>query len=110
MTDTKNTDIFEALNRLDLIPADPVPTFDERKDTTMKESKPNHRPPKVRIIDQTALDRDFFTVYEVADLLGFHWQTVRKMIKSGELPAKKYGREWRIRKADLEAFTKPMQN
>lgn len=72
----------------------------------MKNSKPNHRPPKVRSIDGAALDRDFFTVYEVADLLGFHWQTIRRMIKSGELPAKKYGREWRIRKADLEIFTK----
>lgn len=76
----------------------------------MNEKKPNHRPPKARHIDSTALDRDFFTIYEVADLLGFHWQTIRKMIKSGELPAKKYGASWRIRKADLEAFTSPKQN
>ena len=73
----------------------------------MNEQKPNHRPPKARQIDQEALNRDFFTVYEVADLLGFHWQTVLRMIRSGELPAKKYGRQWRIKKADLEAFTTP---
>lgn len=73
----------------------------------MTEKRPNHRPPKARSIDGEALDRDFFTVYEVADLLGFHFQTVLKMIRSGELPAKKYGRSWRIRKADLQAFTTP---
>lgn len=73
----------------------------------MNEQKPNHRPPKTRQIDQEALNRDFFTVYEVADMLGFHWQTVLRMIRSGELPAKKYGRQWRIKKADLEAFTTP---
>lgn len=76
----------------------------------MTEKRPNHRPPKARSIDSEALDRDFFTVYEVADLLGFHFQTVLKMIRSGELPAKKYGRSWRIRKADLQAFTTPEQN
>ena len=74
---------------------------------TMSELKTNHRPPKARQIDPEALNRDFFTVYEVADLLGFHWQTVLRMIRSGELPAKKYGRQWRIKKADLEAFTTP---
>lgn len=71
------------------------------------EKRPNHRPPKERAIDPADLDRSFYTVYEVADLLGFHWQTVLKMIRSGELPAKKYGKEWRIRVDDLQRFTDP---
>lgn len=75
---------------------------------TMTSERPNHRPPKERTIIETDLDRDFFTIYEVADLLNFHHQTVRNMIKTGELPAKKYGKEWRIRKQDLEKFTTPM--
>lgn len=73
----------------------------------MNETRPNHRPPKERSIDAEALQRDFYTIYEVAELLGFHHQTVRRMIKAGELPAKQFGRVWRIRKADLEAFTMP---
>lgn len=73
----------------------------------MTENRPNHRPPKARRIDPEQLNRDFFTVYEVADMLGFHWQTVLRMIRRGELPAKKCGRQWRIRKTDLEEFTTP---
>lgn len=75
----------------------------------MNEKRPNHRPPKERAIDSEALIRDYYTVYEVAELLGFHHNTVRKMIKEGELPAKQFGRVWRIRKVDLEAFTMPNQ-
>lgn len=76
----------------------------------MSEARPNHRPRKARQIDAEALDRDFFTIYEVADMMGFHWRTIQRMVKSGELPAKKYGKAWRIRKADLEAFTAPENN
>lgn len=69
-------------------------------------SRPNHRPPKERMIEGE-LRKDYYTIYEVAELLGFHHKTIRRMIKSGELPAKKYGKEWRIRKTELEEFTKP---
>ena len=70
-------------------------------------TRPNHRPPKERKIDAELQD-DFYTIYEVADLLKFHHKTIRRMIASGELPAKKYGKEWRIKKADLERFTVSM--
>lgn len=73
----------------------------------MNNSKPNHRPPKERNIEPEALTRNYYTIFEVADLLKFHHQTIRRMIRSGELPAKKLGREWRIKKEDLEAFTTP---
>lgn len=75
----------------------------------MSEARPNHRPPKERSIDEGALNRDYYTIYEVADLLRFHHQTIRRMIRSGELTASKLGREWRIKKTDLEAFTTPKQ-
>ena len=68
------------------------------------EKRPNHRPPKARKIDEP-LDRDYFTIYEVADLLGLHHNTIRRAIKAEELPAKKYRRVWRIRKTDLEKYT-----
>lgn len=41
---------------------------------------PNHRPPKPRRIN-SELDKEFFSVYEVAEMLGFHHNTIRRMIK-----------------------------
>lgn len=67
----------------------------------------NGRPLKERSIEGADLNRDFYTPYEVADLLGFHYNTVRRMIKDGELPATKISRSWRIRKVDLEQFVMP---
>jgi len=67
----------------------------------------NGRPLKERSIEGSDLNRDFYTPYEVADLLGFHYNTVRRMIKDGELPATKISRSWRIRKVDLEKFVTP---
>ena len=72
----------------------------------MTEIKYNHRPPKPRVLE-TELDRDYYTIYEVADLLKLHHTTIRRMIKSAELPAAKVGKQWRIRKADLEELTTP---
>ena len=73
----------------------------------MTEKRPNHRPPKERAIDPAELNKGFFTVYEVAEMLNFHPNTIRSMIKAGELPAKKYGRGWRVRVEDLQKFTQP---
>ena len=44
------------------------------------------------------------TVKEVASLLKTSRQQVRKMIQSGDLPAVKVGREWRIRVDTLDDF------
>lgn len=78
----------------------------------MIKTRPNHRPPKERIFtpDPDFIKKDYFTVYEVAELLNFHHNTIRKMIKTGELPATRFnGREWRIRKADLENLFTPKE-
>lgn len=72
----------------------------------MEEKRPNHRPPKERMIDPSLIEeRGFYTINEVATLLKFHHQTVRKMIREGELQAKKIGKEWRIKGADLDRLT-----
>ena len=65
------------------------------------------RPPKERTIEESELMRDFYTPHEVADLLGFHYNTVRRMIRDGELPATKICRSWRIRKIDLAKLVTP---
>lgn len=44
------------------------------------------------------------TVKEAAVLLKTTRQQIRKMIQSGELPAVKVGREWRIPAESLDAF------
>lgn len=45
-----------------------------------------------------------FTVQETAQLLKTTRQQIRKMIQTGELPAVKVGREWRIPADTLVAF------
>ena len=44
------------------------------------------------------------TVKEAAALLKTTRQQIRKMIQSGELPAVKVGREWRIPAESLDTF------
>ena len=46
------------------------------------------------------------TIKETAGILGVHWQTVRKWIKSGELKAFKNGRVIRISEEEIERFKK----
>ncbi len=44
------------------------------------------------------------TIPEVAELLQVSTKTVRRMIASGDLPAHRLGRQWRIGPAELERF------
>ncbi len=50
------------------------------------------------------MEQKFYTIYEVADLLGLHHKTVRGFIADGRLNAVKAGKQWRIAKADLDSF------
>ena len=45
----------------------------------------------------------YLSVTQVCALLGVCPKTVRRRIASGELPATKFGRDWRIARADLRA-------
>ena len=47
---------------------------------------------------------DLLTVKETADLLKTSRQQVRKMIRSGLIPAVRIGREWRIDETYLREF------
>lgn len=46
----------------------------------------------------------FYTIYQVADLLGMHHKTIRNFIAEGKLGATKVGKQWRISDSDLSAF------
>ena len=44
----------------------------------------------------------YLTVDEVAERLAVHKNTVYKMIKSGQLKARKHNREWMIKPKDVD--------
>ena len=46
----------------------------------------------------------FLTVQEVADLMRVSTMTVYRIIKSGELPAVRVGRSFRVRDIDVDSY------
>lgn len=48
---------------------------------------------------------EVFSVEQVAARLGLHVRTVRNYVRSGRLKAVRIGKQYRIARADLEAFT-----
>lgn len=46
--------------------------------------------------------KEYFTVPEAAEVLAVSVQTVRRLVNSGQIPARKVGRQWRILIKDLE--------
>lgn len=47
---------------------------------------------------------DRITVQDAAQELGVHPDTLLKAIKRGDLPARKFGRQWELSRADIEEF------
>lgn len=47
---------------------------------------------------------DLLNVDCIMDILGIGRSTALKLLKTGEIPARKVGREWRIVKSDLEKY------
>lgn len=50
------------------------------------------------------MEGKFYTIDQVADILGMHHKTIRKFINNGKLPANKIGKQWRITSDDLNVF------
>lgn len=48
--------------------------------------------------------REWLTVTEIAERLPVSYRTVINEIKGGRLPAKRFGRKWLVREADLERY------
>jgi excisionase family DNA binding protein len=46
----------------------------------------------------------FLTTEEVLDCLNVNSRTIYRLIRSGELPAVRIGRQWRFRRTDLDAW------
>lgn len=51
------------------------------------------------------MSQNFLTVDQVAELLGLHVRTVRNHVRAGRLGAVRIGKQYRITRKDLEAFT-----
>jgi len=46
----------------------------------------------------------FVDLAYVSAVIGICTETLKKMARSGEFPACKYGRQWRVEKSDWQAF------
>ena len=47
---------------------------------------------------------NYVTVADAAERLNIHPESVRRLIRSGKLPARKFANAWLIEKATLEQF------
>jgi len=50
------------------------------------------------------MENKFYTIDQIAELLGMHHKTIRKFITEGKLGASKVGKQWRISGHDLSIF------
>jgi excisionase family DNA binding protein len=49
-------------------------------------------------------DDRLYTIREAAEFLRFSTRTVREYLKRGEIKGKIIGKQWRFKRADLDAF------
>jgi excisionase family DNA binding protein len=50
------------------------------------------------------IEKEWLSVTEVAGYMGVSPHVVTTMLRGGELPAVKFGREWRVARLDLEMW------
>ena len=58
----------------------------------------------VNPVAQSFATARFLTVQEVADIMRVSTMTVYRIIKSGELPAVRVGRSFRVRDVDVDTY------
>ena len=51
-------------------------------------------------------EHELMTCEEAATYLRLHVRTVGRLLKQGKLPGVKVGRQWRLRRADLDAYVR----
>lgn len=50
------------------------------------------------------MEEKFYTIDQIAEILGMHHKTIRRFITEGKLRANKIGKQWRISGHDLSIF------
>jgi len=48
---------------------------------------------------------NYVSVVEAAEVLGVHWETVKRMCREGRIPASKVHNMWLIRNDDVHRFS-----
>src|SRR6056297_3146309 len=51
------------------------------------------------------MNKEYYTVKQIAQLLELHEKTVQRYIREGKIKAQKVGKSWRISKGNLDDFT-----
>lgn len=51
------------------------------------------------------MQKDLYSINEVAAMLGLHVKTVRNHVRDGKLKSTRVGKQYRITRADLDEFT-----
>jgi excisionase family DNA binding protein len=51
----------------------------------------------------------WLTVTEAAQLIGYHADTVRKLVRAGEIKARKFGPLWQVDRAALLTYVEHVQ-
>ncbi len=51
-----------------------------------------------------AVVQDLLTPEEVAEYVRVNPQTIYRLLRGGKLPGAKIGHQWRVRRADLDAY------
>lgn len=49
----------------------------------------------------------YYTLEEAATMLKLHPQTLRRWIRTGKLPARRFGKQFRLRREDFERVAQP---
>lgn len=51
-----------------------------------------------------AIDKDWLSVADICEYMGVSTYVVTSQLRSGALPAVKFGREWRVAREDFEEW------
>ncbi len=57
----------------------------------------------------TKAQPEWITTKQAAELIGYNAEYIRKLAQSGKIPAQKLGRDWVMKRADLLAYTRSVQ-
>jgi excisionase family DNA binding protein len=60
-------------------------------------------------VRQPYLEHDLLTPTEVLDYLRVNVRTVYRLMRCGELPAVRVGRQWRVQRTELDAWLRRQQ-
>jgi excisionase family DNA binding protein len=57
-------------------------------------------PPRIAVSEIKSV----FNMWDLAEMFECNRETVKRMARRGEIPAFKFGKQWYVRKEDLEGF------